>query len=155
MPLPVKLRHTLGSVSQMIIASTIRSSSAIAGIGAIVVTTLRQCSSRFRGIVISPVSSPSKQRSNAEHCPSDNLSVRGQWCHYHGCPGPKCANASGSRRRMTPLGRSDPVLRFVRSRQRFVSRCHGTEKAPTIKGRGKLSRAECDIRSSALPALPT
>jgi len=32
---------------------------------------------------------------------------------------------------------STPVLRFVRSRQRFVRRCHVTEKAPTIKGRGR------------------
>src|SRR5262249_18868554 len=36
--------------------------------------------------------------------------------------------------------RSDPVLRFVRSRQGFVRRCYGTEKAPTIKGRGKVGR---------------
>ena len=35
-------------------------------------------------------------------------------------PGPKYANASGSRQRMAPLSRSDPVQRFVRSRQRFV-----------------------------------
>jgi hypothetical protein len=39
--------------------------------------------------------------------------------------GPKYANASGSRRRMAPLSRSDPVLRFVRSRQRFVRWGHG------------------------------
>jgi hypothetical protein len=38
----------------------------------------------------------------------------------HGRPGPKNANASGSRRRTTPLSRSDLVLRFVRLRQRFV-----------------------------------
>src|SRR5262249_17586756 len=41
-------------------------------------------------------------------------SIRGRGCRHHGCPGPKNANASGSRRRVTPLGRSDPVLRFVR-----------------------------------------
>jgi hypothetical protein len=28
----------------------------------------------------------------------------------------------------TPLGRSDPVLRFVRSRQRFVRCCHGQKR---------------------------
>jgi len=33
---------------------------------------------------------------------------------------------------MTPLSRSDPALRFVRSRQGFVRRCHGTEKVSTI-----------------------
>src|SRR5262249_60516925 len=38
----------------------------------------------------------------------------------------------------TPLSRSDPVLRFVLSRRRFVRRCHRRKKAPTIKGRGKL-----------------
>jgi hypothetical protein len=40
------------------------------------------------------------------------------------------------------LSRSDAVLRFVRSRQRFVRRCHRGKKAPAIDGRGKLSRAE-------------
>src|SRR5262245_3014140 len=30
--------------------------------------------------------------------------------HANGCPGPKYANASGSRRRTTPVSRSDPVL---------------------------------------------
>src|SRR6516162_8265606 len=34
----------------------------------------------------------------------------------------------GSRRRMTPLSRPDPVLRFVLSRQRFVHRCHGRKR---------------------------
>src|SRR5262245_45584501 len=50
--------------------------------------------------------------SNAQDGPSDHLSIRGRGCHHHGCPGPKYANASGSRRRMTPLSRSDLVLRF-------------------------------------------
>ena len=72
--------------------------------------------------------------------PGYHLSIRGWGHHYRGCPGPKNANAYGSRRRMTPLSRSDPVLRFVRSRQGFVRRCHGTEKAPTIKGRGKVAK---------------
>jgi hypothetical protein len=40
----------------------------------------------------------------------------------------------------TPVSRSDPVLRFVRSRQRFVHRCHGRKKAPAIHDRGKLSK---------------
>jgi len=53
-------------------------------------------------------------------CSGDDLSIRGRGCRHHGCPGPKNDNASGSRRRMTPLSRSDPVLRFVLSRQRFV-----------------------------------
>ena len=35
----------------------------------------------------------------------------------------KMPNAAGSRRRMTPLSRSDPVLRFVLPRQRFVRPC--------------------------------
>src|SRR5215467_14662619 len=32
-------------------------------------------------------------------------------------------------------------LGLAHPRQRFVRRCHGRKKAPTIKGRGKLSRA--------------
>jgi len=34
-----------------------------------------------------------------------------------------------------------PVRGLVHLRQRFVRRCHQWKKAPTIKGRGKLSRA--------------
>src|SRR5262252_8463776 len=41
---------------------------------------------------------------------------------------------------------------LAHQRQRFVRRCHGRKKAPTIKGRGKLSRAGIG-GYSALPAL--
>ena len=56
-------------------------------------------------------------------------------------PGPKYANASGSRRRMAPLSHSDPVLRFVRQRQRFVRRCQGRDPGHTgiRAGRGPLA----------------
>jgi len=37
------------------------------------------------------------------------------------------------------LGRVGACAGLVISRQTFVRRCHGTEKAPTIKGRGKLA----------------
>src|SRR5262249_13264265 len=46
--------------------------------------------------------------------------VRAWGHHYRGRPGPRYANASWSRRRMTPLSRSDPALNIVLSRQRFV-----------------------------------
>ena len=36
------------------------------------------------------------------------------------------------RRAERPSGRSDPVVGFVRSRQRFVHRCHGRKKAPAV-----------------------
>jgi hypothetical protein len=82
---------------------------------------------------------------NTQDGPSDDLSIRGP----------------------TLLGRSDPILRFVRSRQRFVHHCHEWKKAPATEGQGKLSRAELSglfgpIRSALtgwaerfLVALPT
>src|SRR5262245_22422699 len=48
----------------------------------------------------------------------------------------------GAGRAFSPLSRFAPIQRLIHQRQRFVRRCHGTEKAPTTKGRGKLSRAE-------------
>jgi len=39
----------------------------------------------------------------------------------------------------TPLSRSALVLRFVRSRQGFVRRCHGMEKARPLKAGAKLA----------------
>jgi len=90
--------------------------------------------------------------SDTENRPGNHLSICGRGCHHHGCPGPKNANACGSRRRMTPLSRSDPVLRFVRPRQRFVRRCHEWKKAPaSTLGRGKLAkRIEVQFGPSAL-----
>src|SRR5262249_3691887 len=79
-----------------------------------------QSQARWRVAVSSLVSFSSKHRCNAKDCSGDDLSIRGRGCRHHRCPSPKNANASGSRRRITPLSRSDPVLRFVRSRQRFV-----------------------------------
>jgi hypothetical protein len=81
-----------------------------------------QSQARWRVAASSSVSSSSKHRGNAKDCSGDDLSIRGRGCRHHGCSGPKNANASGSRRRMTPVSRSDRGLRFVLSRQRFVRR---------------------------------
>jgi len=95
--------------------------------------------------------------------PAMTLASVGGGCRHHGCPGPKNANASRSRRRMTPLSRSDPVLRFVRLRQRFVRWSHGPlrrnfidrarpARSEQLLGHDKLSRwhAQCPARKSAL-----
>jgi len=54
--------------------------------------------------------------SNPQEGASDDLSIRGGGATTTGGP--------------TPLSRSDPVLRFVRSRQTFVRRGHEWKKAP-------------------------
>jgi hypothetical protein len=93
--------------------------------------------------------------SNPEDGPSDHLGIRGRGCHHYGCGGPKYANAYGSRRRMTPPSRSDPVLRFVGLRQTFVRRSHGRKKAPAtwgIRWPGQV-KAEWNDISSALSTL--
>src|SRR5262249_31067112 len=79
-----------------------------------------QSQARWRAAVSSSVSSSSKHRCTAKDCSGDDLSIRGRGCRHHRCPSPKNANASRSRRRITPVSRSDPALRFVRLRQRFV-----------------------------------
>ena len=73
--------------------------------------------------------------------PAMTLASVGGGCRHHGCPGPKNANASRSRRRMTPLSRSDPVLRFVRLRQRFVRWSHGPLRRNFID-RARPARSE-------------
>ena len=65
--------------------------------------------------------------SNTQDSPSYDLSIRGR--------------ASGSRRRMTPLSRSDRFLRLVRLRQRFVRRCHDG-KGPDPLRPGQVGRAD-------------
>ena len=50
-----------------------------------------------------------QHRCNAKDGSGDDLSIRGRGCRHHGCPGPKNANASGSRRRMR-RGLPDPLL---------------------------------------------
>ena len=59
------------------------------------------------------------------------------------------ASMSNPSCRISPLfGRFGPRAGLVHLRQRFVRRCHGTEKAPTIKGRGKLAeRLEVEFGS--------
>ena len=76
------------------------------------------------------------------------FSIRGAGMPHHECLVQKMgalvqenANASGSRRRMAPVSRSAPVLRFVRLRQRFVRRCHGRKEAPAIDDWGKLNQS--------------
>src|SRR5262245_8993175 len=52
------------------------------------------------------------------------------------------------------LMRHDDAMRERAQCLRFVRRCHGAEKAPTIKGRGKLAEQITEKpRSSALSAL--
>jgi len=75
--------------------------------------------------------------SNAQDGSSDDLSIR--W-----------ATTGGP----TPLGRSDAVLRFVLSRQRFVRCCHG-RKSPSHCWLGPVSRAGLMSRYSALPLCVT
>ena len=48
--------------------------------------------------------------------------------------GPLALRCGNKPHRRAECGRSDPVLDFVRSRQRFVYRCHGQKKAPAIDG---------------------
>ena len=74
-----------------------------------------QSQARWQVAVSSSVSSHAAPR-----IVGDELSIRWRGCRHQGCPSPKNAHASGSRRRMTPLSRSAPVLRFVLSGQRFV-----------------------------------
>src|SRR5262249_40758670 len=95
----------------------------------------------FQFLAFSPMSpmvhgSVDSHPGNTQDGPGDYPS-RGRECRHHECPDPKYANASGSRRRMTPVSRPDPVLRFVRSRQRFVRRCqpgppHGAAVARNV-----------------------
>jgi hypothetical protein len=58
---------------------------------------------------------------------------------------------------MTPVSRSDPVLEFVRSRQRFVHRCHGRKKPqpPLLAGAsvGRLIEPCGGERSVSVPLL--
>ena len=77
--------------------------------------------------------------SNAQDGPSDDLGNPWWWHPAHGYPGQKYANASGSRRRMAPLSRSDPVLRFVRSRQRFV---HLRQATAAMRSQGSRFRID-------------
>jgi len=75
--------------------------------------------------------------------PGYHLSIRGWGHHYRGCPGPKYANAFGSRRRMTPLSRSDRAQRFVLSRQRFVRWSQARATCQTASPQFLPSRAGC------------
>ena len=88
------------------------------------------------------------------------LSIRGRGCHQHGCPGPKYANACGSRRRMTPLSRSDPVLRFVRHAKDLlagamqVASTERNDPTPVVSGGSKewavCPRLNDELRAVAL-----
>src|SRR5262249_8889594 len=55
-----------------------------------------------------------KHSGNAKDCSGDDLSIRGRGCRHHGCPSPKNANASGSRRRM-----ARPLVALIRPKDLF------------------------------------
>ena len=65
----------------------------------------------------------------------------------------KMPNAAGSRRRMASLSRSDPVLRFVRSRQRFVRWSQARAACQTAGGeegqRLGRARAGAEVEASS------
>jgi hypothetical protein len=102
-----------------------------------------QSQAHWRVAVSSLVSPCRKHRGNAKGCSGDDLSIRGRGCCHHGCPGPKNANASGSRRRMTPLSRCAPVLRFALSGQRFVRRSQARAACQTASPQFLPFRASC------------
>jgi len=109
---------------------------------------LPSAAQQFRLEVVSSLVSPIHRSTDSHVCDpkdgsGDDLSIRGRGCHHHGCPGPKYANACGSRRRMTPLSRSDPVLRFVRHAKDLlagamqVASTERNDRTPVVSGGSK------------------
>jgi hypothetical protein len=97
-------------------------------------------------VVFSLVSPSGKQGCNTHDRASDNLSILGGGVATIG-PGPKNANASGSKRRMTPLSRSAPGSKdlFFHAKDLFVAAMERKRPRPLKAGAKLAERLEVEF----------